>query len=210
MTPRRRTLDDIRHLFINDTDECVYLPRPPSWAKGNGYDEVVVSGKRWLAHRLSYEINVGPIPAGMVIDHVCHNIDLDCVGVCPHRRCINPRHLDVVTRARNALTGRSPSAQHARQEFCIRGHPFEVKSDGKRYCYTCVRDRFIATGEMTGIGQPRTRSHCKRGHPFDEANTRYTTQQGGKYPLRVCRTCVRENQRKYAEARRIRPDEEID
>ena len=33
----------------------------------------------WLAHRFVYSITVGEIPAGMTIDHQCHN-EADCEG----------------------------------------------------------------------------------------------------------------------------------
>lgn len=42
------------------------------------------------AHRASYILNVGPIPSGHYIDHICHN-----------RGCINPEHLRPVTNKQN-------------------------------------------------------------------------------------------------------------
>ena len=42
------------------------------------------------AHRFSYELLVGPIPSGMVLDHICHN-----------RACVNPAHLRLATRKQN-------------------------------------------------------------------------------------------------------------
>lgn len=60
----------------------------------NGYGRINlrVGGKQVTppVHRVAYEALVGPIPAGMHIDHVC------CV-----RRCINPNHLDLVTPGEN-------------------------------------------------------------------------------------------------------------
>ncbi len=49
---------------------------------------------RHLAHRLSYEFHVGPIPEGLVIDHLCRN-----------RSCVNPVHLEVVTQKVNVRRG---------------------------------------------------------------------------------------------------------
>lgn len=59
--------------------------------------------KRMLyAHRVSYELHVGPIPAGLEIDHTCHTDDPECPGgPCLHRRCVNPKHLEPVTTAEN-------------------------------------------------------------------------------------------------------------
>lgn len=45
------------------------------------------------------------------------------------------------------------------------------------------------------------RTHCKRGHPWDEANTRWIEAPGGK-PYRQCRSCAR-----LLKRRRYRHDE---
>lgn len=91
------------------------------------------------AHRLSYEKEVGPIPEGLTIDHTCHD-PLVCPGgpTCPHRRCVNPRHLEPVTRGENARRG-NVTAQ------CSRGHPWTEEStrlrpDGRRSCRICHRE----------------------------------------------------------------------
>ena len=61
-------------------------------ATDRGYGYVTVKGFRapLKAHRMAYEFSVGPIPAGMQIDHVCFN-----------RSCVNPAHLRVVTNKQN-------------------------------------------------------------------------------------------------------------
>ena len=49
---------------------------------------------RILAHRLSYELFVGPIPDGLVLDHLCRNT-----------RCVRPEHLEPVTSGENIRRG---------------------------------------------------------------------------------------------------------
>lgn len=63
------------------------------------------------AHR-AMAATVGFIPAGMVVDHTCHDRTI-CVNdegrsrceECPHRRCCNPDHLEVVTHRENMRRG---------------------------------------------------------------------------------------------------------
>lgn len=60
----------------------------------NGYGRVWINGKRVMVHRVVYELLVGPIEVGLVLDHRCRN-----------RRCCNPKHLEPVTVRENTLRG---------------------------------------------------------------------------------------------------------
>jgi hypothetical protein len=88
------------------------------------------------AHRTSYIIHKGPIPDGMEIDHLCRN-----------RGCVNPHHLEAVTRRENMLRGASPMAAQAAQTHCVNGHPFDdvntyyKPGTHKRECRICMRER---------------------------------------------------------------------
>lgn len=54
------------------------------------------------AHRFSYELFRKPICEGFEIDHICHDSTVCKLGdQCPHRRCVNPWHMKVVTHAEN-------------------------------------------------------------------------------------------------------------
>jgi hypothetical protein len=95
------------------------------WAGRVNIDGYGMVGGR-VAHREFYTKCVGPIPDGWEVDHLCHTADATCAAgrSCLHRRCVNPDHLEAVTRAENNRRGRSPQAENARKTHCVRGHEF--------------------------------------------------------------------------------------
>ena len=67
------------------------------WMKGcttGGYAEAFAEGCVRYGHRISYELHVGRIPEGMMLDHLCRV-----------RNCINPGHLEPVTDFENRRRG---------------------------------------------------------------------------------------------------------
>jgi hypothetical protein len=76
--------------------------------RGRGYGQCSIGeGKQGYAHRFSFELANGPIPAGMEIDHRCHN-----------RLCVNPSHLRVVDRKQNM---ENLSGAYANNKSGVRG-----------------------------------------------------------------------------------------
>lgn len=73
-----------------------------------GYGRVKMEGRNRLAHVAAYELEFGPLPQGMTLDHVCHTQDLTCAGgpTCAHRRCVEVAHLEPVTLAENVRRSR--------------------------------------------------------------------------------------------------------
>lgn len=102
----------------------------------SGYGVVWGGTRMLLAHRASYEIHVGPIPDGLELDHRCR---VHC--------CVNPRHLEPVTRRENVIRGVSPNAKNAAKTHCKRGHAFTRENTGShpsrprhRFCIICNRE----------------------------------------------------------------------
>lgn len=99
-----------------------------------GYGSIYIHPKNQRTHRVSYELFKGPIPAGLVIDHLCRQ-----------PLCCNPDHLEPVTDKVNALRGYGACAQHARKTHCPKGHPLSgdnlVKSIPRRQCRTCTNEQ---------------------------------------------------------------------
>lgn len=108
---------------------------------GSGYGMFWLDGRSRLAHRVSYEHYVGPIPDGLVIDHLCRN-----------RKCVNPRHLEPVENGENIRRGISPSAENLRRERCVRDHPLEgdnliINPNGRRSCRECRELHYTANNK---------------------------------------------------------------
>lgn len=97
----------------------------------NGYGQFWLPDRsRVYAHRWAYEHLVGPIPAELEVDHVCHSTDSSCPGgpTCLHRRCVNPRHLEVVTTLENVHRSQGIAALNAAKTHCAHGHPFSPEN----------------------------------------------------------------------------------
>ncbi len=102
----------------------------------NGYGKVRFEGRGYLAHRVTYEHFIGPIPEGHQIDHLCRV-----------RNCVRPDHLEAVTSRENTLRGQSPTGRNAAKTHCEKGHPLQgehllVRADGYRACRTCRRENY--------------------------------------------------------------------
>jgi HNH endonuclease len=133
------------------------------------------------AHRVAYEYIKGPIPEGLVLDHLCR------VTIC-----INPNHLEPVTDAVNIRRG------YAVRDRCPQGHTFEGDNLiftrlGHRICRTC-RDERNTRGRRQDF-----RTHCPHGHPFAGDNL-IITRRGH----RQCRTCQRDSERRWRRRNRAK------
>jgi hypothetical protein len=121
--------------FIASTDftEACWLWRGNKFPAG--YGQFVVGKSSNLAHRWIYQVLVGPISEGLVLDHLCGTPS-----------CVNPEHLEPVTQQVNTLRGISPAAVNAKKTHCIRGHAFDtgntyINPSGQRQCRRCMKIR---------------------------------------------------------------------
>lgn len=96
----------------------------------DGYGRFSVKSRWHMAHRWVYEHTVGPIPDRLEIDHLCQV-----------KLCVNPLHLEAVTRRENMHRQPRIAARMAQTE-CKRGHPFTEANTGRdsrgnRFCRAC-------------------------------------------------------------------------
>jgi hypothetical protein len=166
-----------------------------------GYGQIgPVQGSSRLAHRVSYELHVGPIPDGLVIDHLCRN-----------RACVNPAHLEPVTARENIMRGTSPAVWQSAKTHCARGHAFDAENTyitrgrfANRRCRKCAQqtkrssyERIAATRgkRVRVILSPEEREsrrqevlrmggRCSNGHRLDDKSI-YVPPYGGV----ACRVC---------------------
>ncbi|MBM0277227.1 HNH endonuclease signature motif containing protein [Micromonospora tarensis] len=122
------------------------------------------------AHRVACELMNRPIPTGLIVDHRCHNVDTTCPGgvTCRHRRCVNPAHLDVVTRGENVLRSQHTMPhQNAAKTHCPNGHGYTAENTysrqraggvARRECRECRRERSRIEARASRAGARRTQS----------------------------------------------------
>lgn len=99
----------------------------------DGYGQVRSGGVMEVVHRVGWRLLRGPLPDGLVPDHLCRT-----------RNCWNPEHIEWVSPRENIIRGVSPTARHAAQTHCKRGHPLSgnnlrmVNRGKSRKCVTCM------------------------------------------------------------------------
>lgn len=106
-----------------------------------GYGQVRMNKRLHAAHRFSYEITGRTIPDGFDLDHLCRNPP-----------CVNPDHLQPVTRQVNLLRGETTTAANAAVTECPAGHAYDqentyINKAGQRICRRCAYLRNKAARE---------------------------------------------------------------
>jgi hypothetical protein len=107
------------------------------YIRPNGYGSFYFRGRPTTAHRAAYQIFVGPVGERADLDHLCRN-----------RRCVNPDHLEIVSRRENCRRGimGQVNAERERAKTCCRnGHAYvednvHIAPQGWRRCCICRRE----------------------------------------------------------------------
>lgn len=170
-----------KHFVVDDKTDCW------NWTLSTfkGYGGYSINHRTIRVHRAMYELVTGkPILSHLVVDHLCRN-----------KKCLNPKHLEVVTNKENVLRGVGISAVNARKTHCMRGHEFTPentrvrKSTGTKECRKClyIRDR---NRKAKGYRpQVHTKPSCIRGHLYTPENSYINPSIGDRH----CRICVRDS-----------------
>ena len=133
MTHDNRTVERFWS-HVDKTGECW------DWTasiRRNGYGQINVAGRNMSAHRLAWEIANGPIPSGLLVDHICRN-----------RACVNPAHLRLATKKQNGEN----LGSEGRGASGVRG----VKWDASRNAWAAAithNYRSINLGRFSTIGE---------------------------------------------------------
>ena len=121
-----------------------------------GYGVFMLSDKNLvLAHRLAYTLFRGPIPDGLVLDHLCRN-----------PACCNPDHVEAVSNKINISRGVTVEVTRARMAaitHCKRGHAFDKtntyydKTTGARQCRRCCAEKMTRRNRQKRLLELSTR-----------------------------------------------------
>lgn len=128
MAPKRKPLAERFWPKVEKTETC-WIWRGSR--QSNGYGQINPGGDGLAplrAHRVAYELVRGPIPDGLILDHLCRN-----------PACVNPDHLEPVTYRENAMRGVSPKLVSHRTGICRRGHAMVTLKSGRKRCRVCAR-----------------------------------------------------------------------
>lgn len=134
--PRNFPILDRLMYYVEKTDTCWHWV---GMTCSRGYGRIAYHGGLKQAHRISYELHVGPIPDGLEIDHLCRV-----------RHCVNPEHLEPVTHKANVM--RAPlSLPNVASNLtkCIEGHTederaWTANSNFDKFCRSCTYAKALA------------------------------------------------------------------
>ena len=132
----------------------------------NGYGRCSRKFGHTYAHRAIYISLIAAIPIALDVDHLCH-VPSECRerNRCPHRRCVNPAHLEATTPRVNVLRSGGVAAHNATKTECPKGHPLSgdnLMLDGRRR--TCRICKYNSKHQWYATHREETLAMYQRAH----------------------------------------------
>lgn len=96
-------------------------------------------GRTLQAYRLGWVWKYGPVPRGSDLHHICQNTI-----------CVNPDHLEVITRSDHMRKADTICGKNLLKTQCPKGHPYDKENTytppnrKARFCRRCERERHAA------------------------------------------------------------------
>ena len=116
------------------------------YANPGGYGVLSIGPRRLLVHRFAWEVENGPIPPGMTVDHRCRN-----------RLCVNVSHLRLLTRRENSRH----RGLNKNNTSGYRGVAFS-HSNGRWHAFVSIDGRRHSAGSFTTAEEAANAARLKR------------------------------------------------
>lgn len=141
-----------------------------------GYGVINIDGKTEYVHRVVFAASVKKFDKSLTLDHICRN-----------PRCVNPEHLEPVTRSENV---RRMNLSQPRDR-CRKGHLYvEYGKTKNGRCIKCYESSPSRQGRSVSQSKPYrqlvrddSESRCANGHEYVVV---------GRFPSGNCRKCQAE------------------